>query len=278
MEKQLLHVFRNTPLGRELLLQSTYFCKTLGITPVVYIPNYSSFLIYFAFNIVQVDLDSSYLRNPGTARKHVREIFELQGMPEPYFLETETFTAAGLPDLPSRFSFMCCPRSISDLSSKIGLGYIGPKVRLLVQTAPFPVLLGSSVYKKWRSITVFFGGSRNAVKALRVGLELSWLSGLPLDVFTQEGRQKEDDYRQIVKEEGLEQEMEEKVRNWWRFKAGDFTVNLYETPHDSLVILGAYGHGVIKELLFGSTMETVQTVLPNNLLIVGPHVQIKWTQ
>ncbi|MFO7761831.1 MAG: universal stress protein [Thermodesulfobacteriota bacterium] len=276
MERQLLHIFRNTPLGRELLLQSTYFCKTLGITPVVYIPLYTKFLIYFTFDVVQVDLDNSYLQDPSTSRKHVQEIFEYQGMPEPDFLHTETFTAAGLPDLPSHFSFMCCPRSVSDLSTKIGLGYIGPKVRRLIQAAHFPVLLGSAVYKKWQSITVLFGGSRNAIKALRLGLDLSRLSGLPLDVFTQEeGKQKEEIYKKVIRDESLDKEMEEQVREWQVFKSKDFTVNLYRVPHDSLVILGAYGHGVIKELIFGSTMETVQTVLPNNLLIAGPNMNYR---
>lgn len=274
MERQLLHIFRNTPLGRELLLQSTYFCKTLGIAPVIHIPQHTRFLIYFAFDIVQVDLDNSYLRDQATAADHIREICASQGISEPRFLETETFTAPDLPDLPSHFSFMCCPRSISDLSSKIGLGYIGPKVRHLIQAAPFPVLLGSPVYKPWRSITVFFGGSRNALKALRLGLEVSRLSGLPLDIYTQEGSQTENDYRRVIREEGLDRKLAEKVRDWQIFKSGDFTDNLYQTPHDSLVILGAYGHGVIRELIFGSTMETVQTVLPNNLLIVGPRVNI----
>jgi len=31
MHANLLHVFRNTPLGRETLMQSLYFCKTLDL-------------------------------------------------------------------------------------------------------------------------------------------------------------------------------------------------------------------------------------------------------
>ncbi len=274
MERQLLHIFRNTPMGRELLLQSTYFCKALGIEAVVHIPQSTSFLIYFTFDVVQIDLDESYLRDPLTARKHVLEIFAYQELPEPKLLETETYTAPNLPDLPSWFSFMCCPRSVSELSTKIGLGYIGPGVRQLIQAASFPVLIGSGVYKPWRSIAVFFGGASNAVKALRLGLEVSRISGFPLDVFTQEGLRTESDYRNILKSEGLEKAMAEEVRNWRIFTSGDFAVNLYETPHDALVILGAYEHGILKELISGSTMEIVQTILPNNLLIVGPQVKI----
>jgi nucleotide-binding universal stress UspA family protein len=38
-----------------------------------------------------------------------------------------------------------------------------------------------------------------------------------------------------------------------------------------LVILGAYGHGLIREFVFGSKMEQIQSIIPNNFLIVGPH-------
>ena len=67
MDQQLLHIFRNNPLGRETLLQSLYFCKTMGVAPVIYIPEHTKFLMYFENDVVQVDLDSSYLTSPETA-------------------------------------------------------------------------------------------------------------------------------------------------------------------------------------------------------------------
>ena len=162
---------------------------------------------------------------------------------------------------------MCCPRSIVDLSSKIGLGYIGPRVRRIVQNAPFPVYIPNPVFKEWKSIAVMFGGSVNATKALRFGMKISKLSGYPLRVFTQLGRNKKGDYEKTLKEKGLEKAVE----NWTIFRKGKFKVNLYEVPHDALVIMGAYGHGLIKELARGSKMEAIQSVLPNSMLIVGPH-------
>ena len=270
MEKRLLHIFRNTPLGRETLLQSTYFCKTVGVQPTIYIPEYTKFLMYFDNDVVQVDLDSSYLTAPETARAHAVEIVRSQGLPEPGFIEPKNFTASTLPDIPVNFDFMCCPRSISDLSSKIGLGYIGPRVRRIVKSAKFPMLIGSSVYKPWKSIAVMFGGSNNAVNALRLGLRLSDMTGLSIDIFTQLGKHTMEDYLEILRERNLAQGMEKKVRHWEVFDSGDFEANLYQVPNDALVILGAYGHGIVKEMLFGSTMEKVQSVLTNNLLIVGP--------
>ncbi|MBS3758047.1 MAG: universal stress protein [Desulfobacterales bacterium] len=271
MDLQLLHIFRNTPLGRELMLQSAYFCRILKILPVIYVPQYMKFLMYFENDVVQVDLDGSYLRSPSTARDHAAEIIRQQGLAEPKFLEPKNFTASTLPDLPINFDFMCCPRTISDLSSKIGLGYIGPRVRRIIHSARFPVLIGCSVYKPWQSITVFFGGSANAVKALRLGFRLARLTGFPLDVFTQEGRRDRKYYEDVIEKENLGPEMDRYARQWRVYDSGEFIDNLYDVPHDALVIAGAYGHGVIKEVLFGSTLEKIQTQLPNTLLIVGPN-------
>jgi len=47
MIRTLLHVFRNTPKGREVLMQSLYFCKLTGVSIVIYIPEHTKFLMYF---------------------------------------------------------------------------------------------------------------------------------------------------------------------------------------------------------------------------------------
>ena len=273
MESRLLHIFRNTPLGREYLLQSAYFCKGIQAVPVIYLPETVKFLMYFENDVVQVDLDSSYLSARDTARQHAIEIVTSAGLPEPRFIEPKHFTASTLPDIPVNFDFMCVPRTITDLSSKIGLGYIGPRVRRIVQSAKFPVLIPSCVYKEWKSITVFFGGSANALNTLRLGLRLSRLTGLPLDLFTQTGKHSMKDHKERIKGENLEAEVDSAVRNWQVFEDGNLDEHLYSVAHDALAVMGAYGHGIIREVLFGSTMEKIQSVLPNNLLIVGPNYQ-----
>ncbi len=270
MEAQLFHIFRNNPFGRETLLQSIYFCKKLGASPVVYIPKFTKFLMYFDNDVVQVDLDGSYLSSPETALTHATELLEQGGLSARFF-EPKHFTATTLPDIHTDFDYMACPRSISDLSTKIGLGYIGPKVRRIVSSARFPVLITSSVYKEWDKIAVFFGGSANAVNALKLGFRISRESGLPLDVFTYVGKVSIESYQQVIKDENLEKEMDYFVNRWHIFEKGSFEENLYEVPHNALVILGAYGHGLIKNLVFGSKMEKIQSSISNNLLIVGPN-------
>lgn len=270
MEDRLLHVFRNTPLGRETFLQSLYFCKTLGVTPHVYIPESTQFLMYFDHDAVQVDLDKSYLVSPETALNHSDGLARQMGV-KPVYFAPKNFTASQLPDIPSNFNYMGCPRSISDLSAKIGLGYIGPKVRRIIKSAAFPVLLSSSVFKPWKSITVFYGGSNNANKALRWGLHLHQLSGLPLDMFTYTKNHNPDYFEQQLKSAELFEPVQKNIRTWDQLGDGDFENNLYVVPHDALLIVGAYGHSLVKEFLFGSKMEAVQSWMPNNCLLVGPH-------
>ncbi len=269
MEVKLFHIFRNTPLGRETLLQSLHFCKKMDVSLVIYIPEYIKFLMYFESDVVQIDLDGSYLTHPETAKAHAAELAEAAGV-RPQFFEPKNFTASTLPDVPTHFDFMCCPRSISDLSSKIGLGYIGPRVRRIVQSARFPVLITSPVYKKWKSIAVFFGGSVNAFKALKLGLRIHRATGAPLNVYTQADGGNRKKYEDMIHKENLGDEISGCVNEWRVFEDGKFEENLYEVPHDALGIVGAFGHGLIRDMVFGSKMEVIQSTLSNNLMIVGP--------
>ncbi len=273
MNYKLLHIFRNTPFGRETFLQSLYFCKTINAYPVVYIPKSNKFLLYFSNDAVQVDLDHSYLNDQETAKEHSEELFEEMGI-KPMFYEPKNYTASTLPDVSTNFDYLCCPRSVSDLSSKIGLGHIGPKVRRIIKHATFPVLITSPVFKPWKSISVFFGGSANAMNSLNLGLKLAMSSGLPLNIYTLLEKQGEDFYRELVGKSKLAALADQYVSQWYFYENQKFDTMLYEVPHDSLIVLGAYGHGIIKEILLGSKMEHIQSTVTNNLLITGPHCTI----
>jgi hypothetical protein len=238
----------------------------------VYIPDAVRFMMYFDHEAVQVDLDNSYLNDPDTAADRVSALADEAGL-TPRFLHPNNRTASNLPDIPTIFTFMCCPRSISDLSSKIGLGYIGPKVRRIIRTAHFPVLMTSSVFKPWKSIAVLFGGSDSALRALRFGIELAKRSGFPLDLFIQLEKD-QDFYDKRIQEAGLENAVGSYCRNRYQFEDGEFNHNLYHLPHDALVLSGAYGHGLIKNLLFGSKVEITQNTLTNTMLVSGPNTAV----
>jgi nucleotide-binding universal stress UspA family protein len=270
MEAQLFHIFRNTPLGRETLLQSIYFCKKVMASPVVYIPKFTKFLMYFENDVIQVDLDKSYLTDPPTARAHAVEIVRSQGMSEPEFLAPKNFTSSTLPDIPIHFGLMGCPRAISGPSAKNGVGAIAPQVRRILRSAKFPIFVPGAGFKPWTSVAVVLDGSANAVRAFRLGLSIRRLSGLPMDVFTLPGHPAPEDFRGILEAENLGDEMKKQVRRWEIFDAGDLAINLYRVPHDALVVMGVPGHGFIREMLFGGFLEKVRSVLPNNFLIAGP--------
>jgi nucleotide-binding universal stress UspA family protein len=165
---------------------------------------------------------------------------------------------------------MCLPRSVSDRISTIGLGHLGPKVRAILQAAHFPVLIPSSVLKKWKSVIVFFGGSANALNALKVGITIAKTTGVPLTLFIQSEGKDLDEYTSIIRKAELLEELDDCDALWSFFPEGSLESNLYTVPHDALVIAGAYGQGVIRTVMFGSKMELLQSTLPNNFLIVGP--------
>jgi len=269
MHTNLFHVFRNTPLGRETLMQSLYFCRALDVGLTIYIPDAVRFMMYFDHDAVQVDLDRSYLNDPETATERALSLSAEAGV-KPRLLRPKNRTASDLPDIPTHFAFMCCPRSVSDLSSKIGLGYIGPKVRRIIRSSGFPILLTSPVFKPWKSVAVLFGGSDSALNALRSGIQVSKRSGYPLDLFIQL-EQDQDYYEQRIREAGLEKPAARYCRDRHLFADGEFAHNLYDLPHDALVLSGAYGHGLIKNMLFGSKAEITQATLTNNMLVSGPH-------
>ncbi len=273
MNYKLLHIFRNTPFGRETFLQSLYFCKIINAHPVVYIPKSDKFLMYFSNDAVQVDLDASYLTSPETAKTHAQDLFDEMEIKSKFF-EPKNFTASSLPDIPTNFDYLCCPRSVSDLSSKIGLGHLGPKVRRIIKHATFPILITSPVFKPWKSISVFFGGSKNAMNSLKIGLKIAMSSGLPLDIYTCLEKKEASHYKELINAADLTEPVKQLSRKWHFYEKDDFDTMLYDIPHNSLIVLGAYGHGLIKDFLFGSKMEQIQSTVTNNLLITGPHCSI----
>ncbi len=268
MIPKLLHIFQNTPLGRETLLQAAYFSIQLKASLVIYIPRHNKFLMYFDNDLVQVDLDRSYMTSLETARDHVLETASEAGV-NPVFFEPKHFTSSTLPDIPTDFDFMVCPRSISNLSSKIGFGYIGPKVRDIVNAARFPVLIASHVYKPWKSIVVLFGGSANAHQAMQLGFQIREATGFPLRLLTYAEKPPEA-YREEITKLGFEERFERHVEDWQIFESRNLTESLFHVPHDALVIGGFFGHGLLRDIMFGSKLEKIQSLIANNLMIVGP--------
>lgn len=233
-----LHIYRNTPYGRENLLHSIYFCRQLDLVLNIYIPVMKKMLMYFRHGAVEVELDASYISHAETAEASVKAILaENEGNAD--FVTPAAYTGSNLPDLSTDFDFMACPRIISDLSSKISLGHIGSKVRDILLHAPFPVFIPSQVFKKWKRIVVMFGGSSNGVKAMRLAIKAARIAGMTLDVITmQENDQPKFHYEAVIKDRHLWPDLEEVMKNWYFFENGSFAENQMIVPHDAMIVMG----------------------------------------
>ncbi len=270
----MLHIWRNTPLGRENLLQSLYFCRKLGgIRLGIYRPVSRQGLMYFENAVVTIELDNSYLVYPETSEAHVREILDSGKVPW-QFVEPSAFTNT-LPDIPAKWAFMSCPRVISQAASLIGLTHIGPKVRAIVKHANFPVFIPSPCYQEWHRVAAFFGGSQFGLRAVRLAMRIAEHAKVPLTIYTQlgDGLTREG-LSQTLREANFPMDSQSPDRQWVVFESGSLEENLYSVSGDSLVVIGACGDRSIRELLFGGRLEIVQSVLPNPLMIIGPDCRI----
>ena len=276
MKTTLLHIFRNSPTGRENLMQSMYFCKQqFGLSLAVYIPETTQFGMDFGGNPVSVQLDGSYVAYPSTARKHAEEALSESKCTHFFYVPVECIDGT-MPLLPNEWAMMTCPRVISDHSSRVGLGHIGPKVRNLVKHAPFPVFIPSMSFKPWTNVTAFFGGSELGAVAVKEGLGIARLARVPFTIHTQLDGINKDECEKSLSAAGILGAVSGDDVEWRLYDGGTLEENLYAVPHDSLVVVGAAGHRLISELVFGSNLETIQATLPNPLVVVGPDCRTPW--
>jgi hypothetical protein len=271
MKRRFLHIYRNTPLGRETLLQSIHFCKTLNLSLSVYIPESKRFLLCCGRGVngaLPIDLDKSYFVSPGNALRHAKELTEKEGI-EPKWITPQNDTEKNWPKIDNAFEFMCCPRCIKEPLSKLTIGYIDSSVRKIINTMQFPVLIPSLVYRPWKKIAVFYGGSHSAFNALKLGLQISRVSNLPMEVFTQLESGGPKDLQDAVENKALKSELDKAIKKWHQFYSGDFISNIYSVSNEALVLVGGFYSSRYRN--YSSKMEKIQSVLPNNLMAVGPN-------
>ncbi len=276
MKTTLLHIFRNSPMGRENLMQSAYFCKQqFGLSLAVYIPETTQFGMEFGGNPVTVQLDSSYVAHPATASEHAEQVLSGFKCASEFFVPSERLSGT-MPLLPNEWAMMACPRAISEQSARIGLGHVGPKVRSLVKHARFPVFIPSMSFKPWTSVTAFFGGSELGATAVKEGLAIARLARVPFAIHTQLDGITKKVCEQSLSAAGILETVSGGDVEWRLYDDGTLEEHLYAVPHDSLVVAGAAGHRLISELVFGSRLETIQATLPNPMVIVGPDCRTPW--
>ncbi len=271
MSGRFLHIWRNTPMGREVLEASALFCEVTGLELHLYVPRHPQFLMYYGENVVTVPLDQEFLHSPETAEAHAEAVLARHPGLSWRFTSPVSFTASTLPDLPVDWNAMCCPRSLTDLSARIALGTIGPRVRRIVRNATFPVLLPQPVFRPWNRVLAMVGPTESSLRVARVARALARRGGRPLDLFTFVHGETPAEIRRWFADRGVP-DLDREADTWHLAEENDFLDALFPLPADALVVLGAYGRRLVRELLLGSVAEKVQEALPNPLLLVGPRV------
>jgi hypothetical protein len=276
MKTTMLHIFRNSPLGRENLMQSAYFCKQQpGMSLAVYLPQTAQFTMEPGGDLVVVELDESYVRYPSTAQHHVKQI--LTEFDCRYEFHTPSKHDKGrMPHLPGNWAMMACPRVLTEQSSRIGLGHLGPKVRSLAKLSRFPIFIPSMSFKAWTNVTAFFGGSELGAIVVKAAMAIARLARVPLTVHTQLNGTTREECEKSLSAVSILDSLSGGDIQWRVCEDGTLEENLYAVPHDSLVLVGAAGHKLIRELVFGSKLEAIQATLPNPLVIIGPECRTPW--
>lgn len=258
-----MHIYEDTPAGRESLLQTAYFCRVLDSAPVVHVPRTQRFLLYLENRVTQVDLAffTEDEKAGKTALGHASEILAESGL-DARFLAPAHWTTPSLPDLPADFAFMACPLPFQgSLSVYSDLG-----MRRLPREAPFSVFMPSCVFKPWKSIALFHhGAGRRPGKSLILGRRMAEKTRMPMDIFC------------FGRKEEQGQEFLDFIENGSRYfrhvrfvekKTGESEAWM-QVPHDALVLLDALRGSWFRNRFFPSFQKKTRTWLQNPMLFVG---------
>lgn len=275
MRRQHLHIYRNTPAGRETLLASKLMAQRLGVPLVIWIPSHPQLALAYGVHELLVSLDGSYLRSRETAERNIAAILDEGGPFSFHLVEPTHFREQGLPELPTDFMSMTCPRAISDRSERVSLGsfgpgHIGPGVRALVKHAEHPVLVPGAVFSRWERIAVLYGGSALGVLSVRLGLDLARRCGAPLTLYTFAPRDPSTELLEgALATAGLLDAVRDEGR-WEIWRTGAFEDHLLDVPRDALIVVGAAGHGAMHEIFSTTNLKKVQEEWPGPVLVHGP--------
>ncbi|MGD9874568.1 MAG: universal stress protein [Kiritimatiellia bacterium] len=132
---------------------------------------------------------------------------------------------------------------------------MGSSVERIVRRSVLPCLITPKDFTPVKKILAAFDGSAHANKALHEAIEMAATLSLPLTVLTvRDGMSEEKadavaaDARRLAKDHGCEIEsMVEKG------EAEDVILNIARAKECSLIVVGAYGHSRIREMILGST-------------------------
>jgi nucleotide-binding universal stress UspA family protein len=275
MEKSIFHIFLNSPLGRENLLQTAFLTEQLKPRSLsIFIPTHDQCVMYYDGTVTTLELDPSYIEYHETAQNHAEAVLKQFDLRYDFY-EPSSFTGGMIPEIPDEWAIVVCPRAISRKSGRIGLGHIGPKVRSILLHAPFPLFIPAGASKSWNRVVVLFGGSDHGTTAATIADQIALRAKVPLEIHTQLGDATHDQCKSILAKLKIKDRIDRGHVLWRLFDSCTLEENLYNIPHDSLVVVGTGKHSLVQEFLFGTTLEKIQALLPNPLVVCGPKCRRK---
>jgi hypothetical protein len=266
-KRSMFHLFLNEPYGREHLLQSAYLAKSVDLPLTVCMPRTAQFLMYCNRTVITVRLDSTYLDNIATAESHVRSLLAPFDVKFKLF-EPDTVAAGTLPEIPTAWSVMTCPRAVSALPQGLHQKHLGPNPRLLLKHVRFPIFVPCSVALSWRSVSVFVDSTPAGLAAAKIGVEIAHRAELPLAMFevVADGTTREQNMVEDVLASMSTLKLARTRSSSSRLDTWDDA--LYEIPRDSLVVLGAERRKIWQRLRHARS-KGLADLLPNPLLVTG---------
>lgn len=267
MSSRFLHVYEDTSLGREALLQTAHFCRIMDAAPVIYIPRTRRFLMYLENRVTQVDLAG--FPKDEDARKcalsHASEIMADAGL-DALFLDPAHWTTASLPDISVDFEFMACP-----LPRRGGLApYSDLGMRRLPMEAPFSVFMPPVIFNPWKSIALFQYEGKKSEKSFMLGRRMAEKAEVPMDIFCFGRKEDQDEHfenfigggsRHLRKVIFLDKDA--KGSEAWM-----------HVPHDALLLFEALTGTWLGNRLFPSFQKEARTWLPNPALFSGAEASL----
>lgn len=267
MQLKVIHVYRNTPLGRETLIQAADFVKKINGELNIFLPEYDRILYYFENDATEIRLDESYLYFREQARSRMEKALKLIGV-EAHIVDVSTQTASNLPGLyATNYDVLSLPRVMVERQGQLHLPAVGAGVRQVVKNSAAPALIAPGRFHDWTDVQVLFGGSKYSMIALKWGLAISKNMGIPVRLISAVADSDEKQrYENTLAEEGIATTA---FDDWIFIESNSPVAVLNEIQRTSLIVMGAYGHGRIHSKLFGSKTELIMKNTASLIMLIG---------
>jgi nucleotide-binding universal stress UspA family protein len=144
-------------------------------------------------------------------------------------------------------------------------GLLGSTTEAVVRRARCPVLVTERDEAAVRRFIVAYDGTSHAKKALQTGADISETWGAPLDVLIvgETGKTAvEDEARSYLDAHGIKAEFVHREGD-----AGESIVAYARERDADLIVMGAYGHTKVRELVVGSTTAYTMNRAPCSVLL-----------